>query len=355
MNSTTEELIRNSSVKALKIREKREAAEERKKRQEQRDQEQTKLLIRKAKENGNVFIKYLLFQILDEYEKTPEAIANFDNNCFIWKTISFLGQFSSSYSNKNKTLCEIHNASLTDDKIDEFIYYFEMEKGDRKYYLPVIIDLQKLEDLGIFSDLKLRERELKIKVDMAKLRVLTAKARFDKLTGVSFDKETIKRLQETYDNVRAQEEELNRFLLSIKSNSDLAYLDIMKRLISAYKSKPNEEETTVSIPVISSNPTSPYERMVRLFKDSEIDPEDAVVYYPIKTNTNPKVKPTLYPILVSDVMKKIQEDLPETKYSLTVYKSNPYDTMDIKVNTLDFESLLISIQNPEEPTRRHHN
>ena len=85
MNSTTEELIRNSSVKALKIREKREAAEERKKRQEQRDQEQTKLLIRKAKENGNVFIKYLLFQILDEYEKTPEAIANFDNNCFIWK------------------------------------------------------------------------------------------------------------------------------------------------------------------------------------------------------------------------------------------------------------------------------
>ena len=306
MNNEVRALIEKTSVNAQKIKERREAQEASRKKQEERDKRETESLKKIADKNGDVFIKFLIFSILDEYERTPEAVANFDNNCYIWQKIPFLQQFDTRYNGKDKTLCEIYNSSLDEEHRSEMIYYYELTHSADKAFVPIRINLQKLENIGIFAEIQLIGRKLKIKVDMHKLRILTAKARNGELNRSSYDEDTIKRLKEAYDNVRNLEDALSEFLTSICNNSDVAYLDIFKSLLSAYKNAPNEEELKVRSNLVSSDPNSPYERMVKLFKDSKIDPEDNVVYYPVKVNDKSKIKTSLVPVLLSDVKKKIQ-------------------------------------------------
>ena len=352
MNDEVRSLIEKTSVNAQKIKERREAQEASRKRQEERDKRETESLKKIAVKNGDVFLKFLIFSILDEYERTPEAVANFDNNCYIWQEIPFLQQFDTRYNGKDKTLCEIYNSSLDEEHSSEMIYYYELTNSKNKAFVPIRINLQKLLNIGIFAEIQVIERKLKIKVDMHKLRILTVKARNGELNGSPYDEETIKRLKDAYDNVRALEDALSKFIISIHNNSDVAYLDIFKSLLSAYKSTPNKEELKVRSNLVASDPSSPYERMVKLFKDSKIDPEDYVVYYPIKVNSRSKNKTNLVPVLLSDVMKKIQEDLPQSTFSVSVSGSEVSDHMETKVNTHEFEELLISIQNPEKQTKK---
>lgn len=62
-----------------------------------------------------------------------------------------------------------------------------------------------------------------------------------------------------------------------------------------------------------------------------------------------KVKSDLYSILISDLIQIIQEDFPSTKFKVgSFYGAESGYRLIVKVNTLEFESLLISIQNPEK-------
>ena len=357
MNNEARELIKKSKVKALNIREKREVEEARRKKEEEDTKRQLEEIIKEAEKNGTILIKTLLFSILDEYEKRPEAIGNSDKEEKISTSIKFLEHFDIFYksTDKRQRLSEVYNGGLDESEKEKKIFYFAVGDGVEHTYKPVKINLQDFEDLGIFESVEIIYRELITIVDMYRLKLLTIKAKNGELNDKLFDEETIQRLKESYNIVKAKENKLNHFLESIKENSDKAYLDMLQKMISAYGSCANNKKIEVNISMPYSDSSSPCEKMVRLYKDSKIDPNDAVVYYPIKTNNNLKVKPDLYPILISELIQKIQEDFPSTEFELgTYYGAESGRRLTVKVNTLEFESLLISIQNPDKKTKKEY-
>ena len=299
--------------------------------------------------NSETFIRDLLLLIISAYKNDPESIGSYGKNCKIFRGVKFLKLVDDKYSGKDKVLCEKYNVKLEESETEKTIYYYR--KKGKESYVPVIINFQDLEKLGIIDEIKIRDRFLYITVDKDKLRELALKAKNNQLEDPLFSKEIIQRLREAYDYIKLQEDELNTFITTIRDNSDFAYLDILKSLINLYKNNSNDKELNVCSTLLMSVPDSQYERRVKLFNSSKIDSNDMVIYYPITINAKPKKTINYIPVLISDLMEKIQEDLPKTSFKLyeNDYKSYYLET---KVNTLEFESLLISIQNPKEQVEK---
>ena len=213
MNNEAIELIKKSNVKASKIREKREAKEARRRKKEEDTKRQLEEIIKEAEKNVTILIKKLLFSILDEYEKRPEAIGNSDKEATFSTSIKFLGHFDIFYYNTDKRikLSEVYNDKIVESEKEKKIFYFDVDDGVEHTYKPVIINLQDFEDLGIFESVKIVDvinRELITIVDMYRLKLLTIKAKNGELSGKPFDEETIQRLKKAYGKVKAKEVKL---------------------------------------------------------------------------------------------------------------------------------------------------